>query len=120
MNVTFRVNAIIKSNQTRIVAGTKATAKFIKVPSKAYPDVLRYFIEVTIPEGTETAAGSVLESDLTLKTSRFTMFFKPPTLKTMEKWNSDSVAKSVTGGRCEPDGHSADGAPSWLLALGYI
>ena len=41
-------------------------------------------------------------------------------MKTLEKYSLDSVAKSVTGKRCEPDGYAEDGSPSWLLALGMI
>lgn len=47
-------------------------------------------------------------------------FAKPPSMKALEKWTYDGVAKSITGARVEPDGHGPDGAPSWLLALGYI
>lgn len=47
-------------------------------------------------------------------------FGKPPTMRTLEKWSDDGVAKSVTGKRVEPDGHGPDGSPSWMLVLGYI
>ena len=43
-----------------------------------------------------------------------------PSIKTLEEWAGDSVCESVTGETVEHDGHSADGAPSWLLALGLI
>lgn len=45
---------------------------------------------------------------------------KQPSLKTLEKWSMDGVAKTVTGERTEPDGTGTDGAPSWLLAIGVI
>lgn len=54
------------------------------------------------------------------KTKQFSLFFTPPTMKTLEKWVSDGVAKSVTGRKTECDGHGDDGSPSWLLALGMI
>jgi hypothetical protein len=50
----------------------------------------------------------------------FTKFSKPPSMKTMEEWMYDDVAKTVTGHRTEPDGHGPDGSPSWLLVLGLI
>lgn len=46
--------------------------------------------------------------------------FSMPSMASMERWVSNGVSKSVTGGRCEPDGYSCDGAPSWLLVLGMI
>ncbi|MFA5767847.1 MAG: hypothetical protein WC919_08065 [Candidatus Paceibacterota bacterium] len=119
MNITFRKDAKLKDG-TRIVYGTKATGTFIKVPSVLTPGVELDFIEVTIAEGTEVAPGQVLEQDLTFKTRKMSTFFKPPVFRTLEKYSLDGVAKSVTGKRCEPDGMSDDGAPSWLLVLGMI
>lgn len=55
-----------------------------------------------------------------IKTKMFRFFFKEPSLRTLEKWSSDGIAKSVTGHRVEPDGYGPDGSPSWLLALGLI
>ena len=44
-----------------------------------------------------------------------------PSLKTLDKWAEDGVARAVDGcGYIEPDGHCEHGAPSWLLALGLI
>ena len=45
---------------------------------------------------------------------------KPPTMKTLEKWSMDGIAKSIDGCKTEPDGYCVHGLPSWLLALGYI
>lgn len=45
---------------------------------------------------------------------------KPPSPGTLEKWERDGYAKTVTGERVEPDGTGSDGAPSWLLAGGMI
>lgn len=50
----------------------------------------------------------------------FTGLTKPPGVRTMEKWMSDAVAKTVTGHRTEPDGYGVDGSPSWLLVVGII
>lgn len=47
-------------------------------------------------------------------------FPKPPSVSTMERWSNDGVAMSVDGHRVEPDGFSSSGAPSWILALGFI
>jgi len=113
VNLTFRRNITIKATRQTINAGTKATGKFISLNGRDY-------VEVTIPEGAEISSGNVLTADLTLKTTRMALFFKAPTMKTLEKWSFDGVAKSVTGKRCEPDGHGNDGSPSWLLALGMI
>jgi hypothetical protein len=38
----------------------------------------------------------------------------------IERWSTDSVVEATDGEEVEPDGHSPDGAPSWLLALGMI
>lgn len=43
-----------------------------------------------------------------------------PTEKTLWKWSDDGVAKTLMGTRIEPDGATADGCPSWLIALGLI
>jgi hypothetical protein len=45
-------------------------------------------------------------------------FDSTPDDDTLERWGFDGVCESVTGYTVEPDGHSEDGAPSWLLALG--
>lgn len=45
---------------------------------------------------------------------------KPPSERTMMKWENDGYCKTVTGERVEPDGRGTDGAPSWLLAAGMI
>jgi hypothetical protein len=48
-------------------------------------------------------------------------FPKPPTIKTMEKQDQTGNYKSVSGKRAyEMDGTSEDGAPTWMLALGYV
>lgn len=51
---------------------------------------------------------------------KLTGFKSPPSMKTLEKWVSDSVAKSITGKRVEPDGYDTHGFPSWLLVIGLI
>ena len=45
---------------------------------------------------------------------------KRPSLRTMNKWVSDGVAKASDGCRVEPDGHCDHGHASWLLVLGLI
>ena len=47
-------------------------------------------------------------------------FSKAPGDKALEKMVSDSIAKTPTGKRTEPDGYGSDGSPSWLLVLGLI
>jgi hypothetical protein len=45
---------------------------------------------------------------------------KRPSLKTMERWISNGMAKATDGCEVEPDGTCKHGKPSWLIALGYI
>jgi hypothetical protein len=45
---------------------------------------------------------------------------RQPSIKTMEKWMYDGVAKATDGCRVEPDGCCPHGCQSWLLELGYI
>lgn len=47
-------------------------------------------------------------------------FRKPPTLKTLEKQESNGIVNTCTGHRVEPDGYGSDGSPSWLLVIGLI
>lgn len=43
-----------------------------------------------------------------------------PGVQTLNKWANDSFCKALDGCKVEPDGICQHGAPSWLLALGYI
>lgn len=45
---------------------------------------------------------------------------KEPSIKTMERWVFDGVAKATDGCRVEPDGTCVHGCKSWLMELGYI
>lgn len=45
---------------------------------------------------------------------------KEPSIKTMEKWMNDSIAKATDGCRVEPDGTCQHGCNSWLIELGLI
>ena len=38
----------------------------------------------------------------------------------MERLVCDSVCPSLTGESVEPDGHDSNGAPSWMLLLGFV
>ena len=51
---------------------------------------------------------------------RITSAFKAPSMATLERWGMDSVCKTPTGKRVEPDGHGPDGSPSWLLVFSLI
>jgi len=51
---------------------------------------------------------------------RITSAFKAPSMSSLERWSYDSVCKTPTGKRVEPDGHGCDGSPSWLLVFGLI
>jgi hypothetical protein len=45
---------------------------------------------------------------------------KAPSIKTMQRWLYDGVAKTPCGCRVEPDGYCNHGKPSWLIILGLI
>ena len=45
---------------------------------------------------------------------------KEPSIKTLERWSDEGVAKATDGCRVEPDGVCAHGAKSWLLVIGLI
>ena len=44
----------------------------------------------------------------------------PPSVKTMERWMCDGVARATDGCRVEPDGNCVHGHRSWLLIMGVI
>jgi len=50
----------------------------------------------------------------------YTSVIKPPDLSTLMSQDLDGVVESIDGEMVEPDGHSPDGFPSWLLALGML
>ena len=43
-----------------------------------------------------------------------------PSVRTMEKWSDDGIAKSVLGAKVELDGWDDEGSPSWALAMGLV
>ena len=45
---------------------------------------------------------------------------KAPSIKTMERWSSDCVARATDGCRVEPDGECEHGHQSWIRRLGWI
>ena len=45
---------------------------------------------------------------------------KQPSIKTMEKWVFNGIAKATDGCKVEPDGKCPHGKESWLLVLGMI
>lgn len=51
---------------------------------------------------------------------RITSAFKAPSMSLLERWSYESVVRTPTGKRVEPDGHGPDGSPSWLLVMGFI
>ena len=44
----------------------------------------------------------------------------PPSMKTLNRWISEGIAKATDGCQVEPDGTCEHGHHSWLLSLGYI
>jgi len=55
-----------------------------------------------------------------MKTTKPWFQTRIPSVKTLERWIRDGVAKATDGCRVEPDGTCQHGAQSWLLVLGYI
>ena len=51
---------------------------------------------------------------------RITSAFKAPSMSLLERWAYESVVRTPTGKRVEPDGYGEDGSPSWLLVMGFI
>lgn len=43
-----------------------------------------------------------------------------PTLRTIERWAWDGVARATDGCEVEPDGICPHGHPSWMIRLGVI
>lgn len=52
--------------------------------------------------------------------TKLTGFKKMPSDRTLEKWVTDSVCRSITGQKVEPDGYDSKGFPSWLLVMGLM
>lgn len=42
---------------------------------------------------------------------------KAPSVRTMEKWMDDGIARATDGCKVEPDGRCPHGHNSWLLVL---
>ena len=45
---------------------------------------------------------------------------KVPSIKTLERWTFDGIAKATDGCKVEPDGTCPHGKSSWLIVLGFI
>jgi hypothetical protein len=43
-----------------------------------------------------------------------------PSMKTLEKWSMDGIAKTPCGCKVEPDGQCQHGRPSWLIVVGIV
>jgi len=83
---------------------------------------LTFIAGQTVAELTGGAAGGVPVT-LKLRCSslpRYFSKFKEPSIKTMEKWSDNGIAKSMLGKNVEPDGHDDEGSPSWMLVLSLI
>jgi len=84
--------------------------------------IVTFIAGQTVANLTGGSAGGVPVS-LKLRCSslpRYFSRFKEPSLKTLERWSFDCVAKSMLGKRVEPDGHDDEGSPSWMLVVGVI
>lgn len=60
------------------------------------------------------------EVRITRITQKYTGITKRPGIKTLERYSSNGIAKTVTGKKTEPDGYGEDGSPSWMLVEGII
>lgn len=49
-----------------------------------------------------------------------TGFSDIPSIKTLDRWSLNGIAKTPTGKKVEPDGYGTDNSPSWFLVLGII
>lgn len=47
-------------------------------------------------------------------------FRKAPSIRTMEKWSYDGIARAMDGCKVEPDGKCPHDTPSWMMVLGII
>ena len=105
MKATLLRDVSLKSGKF-LLAGETAEVVF---KTEKVQGIERNFMEVTMPFG-----------NITFRTTHYSMFFKKPSPRTLERWGNDGVAKSVTGKRVELDGYGPDGSPSWFLAMGLI
>ena len=105
-NITLKRPVKLKSGVSFDV-GAKMVVEF--VTDKGPSGHERSYMQITHPVSGES-----------YKTANWSGYFTPPSVATMQRWSDSGIAKSVTGGKCEMDGYSDDGAPSWMLALGMI
>jgi len=83
------------------------------------PCVLQFDGKTTV--ATITAVGSNVGFRLRCSSlPRYFNRFKAPSIKTMQNWSDQGIAKSVLGNRVEPDGFDPEGSPSWMLVMGII
>jgi hypothetical protein len=67
-----------------------------------------------------TDGDKVYKTGLVNAPKYYTGINKIPTMKTLQKYMWDGIARTVTGEKTEPDGFGTNGAPSWLLVVGII
>jgi hypothetical protein len=105
----LKTKADAKNPRPTITEGTVCDVRFYK---HKHENGFEYdMMEINAPNG----------AVWNLSTRHGILYFKKmPSMKKIESWVEDSVCRSVTGGVCEPDGYTHDGAPSWLLVLGMI
>ena len=90
---------------TVIKSGTKVEVYFSeKIPAFGFVPYENYWYIVGLKNGN----------------TQFNKFTAPPSMNTLQKWDSDGYSKTVTGHKVEPDGYGPDGSPSWLLVIGVI
>ena len=108
MKATIARDIAGKSNGITILKGEKVTVKFdAKTTVEGLSSNSRF--SVTTDDGRRLISS---RPDL--------VGIRTPGIRTLEKWSNDGIAKSVFGARVEPDGHDANGSPSWLLFMGLI
>ena len=82
----------------------------VDVEYNAYKNI----IKIKAADGTEINIRAINAANA------LTGFIKEPSMKSLEKWVSDGIGKSIIGKKVEPDGFDFNGMPSWLLVLGII
>jgi len=113
VTVTTKIDRIWRNKTTNEVVFTIPAGSKVHVDFSPQKHSNRIFIFHPI-------TGEVKISQTINAHNWLTGISKPPTLKTLEKWSMNGVAKSVTGAKVEPDGFGPDGSPSWLLACSLI
>jgi hypothetical protein len=101
-------NSFTSKKGVTINVGEQVEVKF-DVKAKGSSEFCASYVSLNTEDGRKILTGNLEK-----------LGFRKPSLRKLEEYSSDGIAKSVFGNSVEPDGWSFDGSPSWLLVLGYI